>query len=129
MPPNGAAKDRDQSLTAGQGFIVAFISVGLGSLLAAVPRILTYGPEARRLVEEFRDEILQQIRNEAENDPNFTPEQIAETEMAIKLLMDPDTVAYFPVINAVTMTLAAGILGFLGYAFASRRTNAQAPME
>lgn len=99
---------RDPALTPGQGFAVSFIAAGVGTLIMAVPQVLSASSVDDR--ERQIREVLQQMNETATT--KMSPEAIQEVASGAAELTP-----YIPVVSALVVTVFAGICGLftVGY--------------
>lgn len=110
--PATSARRRDPSLVPAQGFAIAFIAIGIGSVLWAGPAIAAGSPPDARTVRSAIFEAQERLPED----------QRLSTEVIDGLVATiVDLAPYMPAIVATIVTLVAGFVGMLAVAFRTRR--------
>jgi hypothetical protein len=110
--PAFLAARRDRYLTAGQGFAVAFIAVGLGT----IPCALVDSLRAARVDRQFlRDAVV------AAQDGVPAEEQLSEEGLENLTDFLVSVLPFMPAVQAAVTIVLAGLVGMLTVGFAKRR--------
>lgn len=96
----------DPHLGPASGFSVAFIAVGIGSILLAIVAVVGW---------ELDPVVLDNVRTELKAD-GYTQEEVDEAVEGLK-----DVSRYFPIVAAGLMALMGGLAGALAAAIVGRR--------
>lgn len=112
--PAWVAARRDPLLTAGHGFAVAFIAVGLGALVWA-------GLEATYGAEIDPEEVRRQMVEQAPPDSTLSEEEIQRVADCVVAAFP-----YMPAVAASVTTLLAGFVGMMTVGLAKRRDRSVA---
>lgn len=121
------ARDRDQTLEPGQGFLVAFLGSGVGSLLAAMVRVLRFGARERAEFEEqFQAGSEEFFRSYREENPDVTEGDLAALQDVLDGMFDFYMSPFSTATEALSTMVLAGLFGLVGFAFARRRRAPQA---
>lgn len=109
--PAFLAARRDPHLTAGQGFAVAFIAVGLGTIVWAVIGALSASSHDPQLI---RDAVAA-AQDGAPADQRLSGEELDQlTDFLVSIL------PFVPAVQAAVTTVLAGLAGMLTVGFAKR---------
>lgn len=114
--PGWVAARRDPRLTTGQAFAVAFIAVGLGSVIVAAVFVAGASQLDQAEMERSMREMLRTLNEGAPAGNRMTPEEIDESIAMMKTLAP-----YGPIVTAALTTVFGGLFGMLGAALGRRR--------
>jgi hypothetical protein len=114
------ARDRDPSLRQGQAFLIGAVGNGIGTLVAAIVRVASFGPEMRRTLEDAFDQAREEIR--AQN-PAASPELLEQQDQVLEFVQGFFMSPVSNLVLAMLTMLVAGVMGLIGFAIAGRRRS------